>query len=259
MAYLGNKTEGQLKRAYDNTNDRSERRKITREMKKRGKERCIISGWQDIAVEEEYSSDPFNYDNVPKFLGALQGIASIFLMWQTYVIFAIAWFAYRLIQYPLDHYFQLAEQYFPAQYYMESNIVGNKIQMNIVGFMVACGITIILFKFGRSIRKITALVFVLMSIYFLVDEIRMKDVPVYAMILSGLVIIIAVAGAVKIKKCFLLGVWMIISTTLGFIIIGNHIVKPWVLIETAGFLLMFVKGNVFTITKKNTKTATEFN
>lgn len=77
LAYLGNKTEGQLKTAYDNTDDRSERRKITREMESRGKERSIISGWQDIAVEEEYSSNPFNYDNGPKFLNMLQGIAPI--------------------------------------------------------------------------------------------------------------------------------------------------------------------------------------
>ncbi|EJQ32387.1 hypothetical protein IEC_05399 [Bacillus toyonensis] len=131
--------------------------------------------------------------------------------------------------------------------------------MNIVGFMVECGLTIILFKFGKNIRKIAALVFALMSIYFLLDEIRTKDVPVYAMILSGLVIIIAFAGMVKIKRCFLLGAWMIFSTTLGFIIIGNHILKPWVFIETAGFLLMLVKGNVFTVTKKSVQTAIEFN
>ncbi|MBE5107477.1 hypothetical protein IGI01_20005 [Bacillus thuringiensis] len=168
-------------------------------------------------------------------------------------------FTYRLIQYPLDHYFQLADQYSPAKYYMKGNIVGNKIQMNIVGFMVACGITIILFMFGKNIRKIAALVLALMSIYSFVDEIRTKDVPVYAMILSGLVIIIAFAGAVKFKRCFLLGAWMIFSTTVGFIIIGNHIFKPWVFIETAGFLLIFVKGNVFLVTKQSTQTATEIN
>ncbi|WP_336770019.1 hypothetical protein [Bacillus bombysepticus] len=256
MVSLRDKTDGQLEREYSNTKDRKERREIAKVLEDRGKEHRGMMGWQDKPKEEEPYDEPFDYENVPAILGFLQGIAAIFLMWQTWVLFAIAWFAYRLIQYPLTHYFEIAEKYFPTKYYMEGNIIGNKIQMNIVGFMVACGVTIVLFKLGKDVRKIAALVFALMSIYFLVDEIRTKDVPVSAIILSGLVILIALSGVVKIKKCFLLGIWMIVTTTFGFIIIGNHVLTPWVFIETAGFLLVFMKGNVIYVAKRSVKSAT---
>ncbi|MGG0706829.1 hypothetical protein [Bacillus paramobilis] len=228
MDYLHNKTDIELIELYHDTYDSDLLRKIESEMDYRG-----------LSYEDSFD--------------IVDMITSIYLIGKLFVLFVIGWFAYRLIQYPLEHYFEIAERYFPANLYMEGSIVSNKIQMNIVGFMAACGITIVLFKFGKDIRKLAALFFAMMSIYFLVDEIKTKDVPFSAIILSSLVILIALAGVIKFKKCTSLGLWLIISTTIGFIIIGNHILTPWVFLETAGFLLIFIRDSHFRYIKKRGK------
>ncbi|TXR94748.1 hypothetical protein DN390_23980 [Bacillus sp. SH7-1] len=228
MDYLRNKTDIELIELYHNTYDSDLLRKIESELDYRG-----------LSYEDSFD--------------IVDMITSIYLIGKMFVLFVIGWFAYRLIQYPLEHYFEIAERYFPANLYMEGSIISNKIQMNIVGFMAACGMTIVLFKFGKDIRKITAGFFAIMSIYFLIDEIKTKDVPFSAIILSCLVILIALAGVIKFKKCTSLGLWLIISTTIGFIIIGNHILTPWVFLETAGFLLIFIRDSHFIYIKKRGK------
>lgn len=228
MSYLSDRTDSELIDLYDATDDDDLLNQIETEMDYRG-----------LSYER-----PFDIEDV---------VISIYLIGKMFVLFLIGWFAYRLIQYPLEHYFEIAERYFPANLYMDGSIVSNKIQMNIVGFMVACGMTIVLFKLGKDIRKITAGFFAIMSIYFLIDEIKTKDVPFSAIILSCLVILITLAGVIKFKKCTSLGLWLIVSTTIGFIIIGNHILTPWVFLETAGFLLIFIRDSHFIYIKKRGK------
>ncbi|MGN4437865.1 hypothetical protein ACTFO3_25855 [Bacillus cereus group sp. MYBK69-2] len=229
MEHLHDKSESDLKYLHDTTYDSYLLKKIEEEM--------------------DFRSIPFKDKSVGQYDHEFELGVIIFIL-KIIGLSAVACLVYKLIQYPLKHYFEIAEQYFPAKYYMEGNIVGNKIQMNIVGFMVACGVTIALFKFGKDIRKIAAFFFVVMSIYFLVDEIKTKDVPFSAIILSGLVILIALSGAIKFKRCTSLGLWLIASTTIGFIIIGNHILTPWVFLETAGFLLVFVRDSLLTFIRK---------
>ena len=240
VAYYGNKSDREVKEAYKNSDSGWERTTIEREMNSRGYERSGWSGWTEKSSEEteEYEDTE---DTGPSLLLILFSPE----FWKCIGILVVAFFAYELISYPMNYYFNMASKYFPMNYYMEGAIVLNKFEMNMLGFMIASGITMVLFKFGTTIRKYVALLFVGIALYTFVSEVKETNPSLLAILLASIVFVIAIFGVFKMKKSRHLGLWMIISTTIGFIVIGNGIIKPWVFLETAGFLLLFMKGNVF--------------
>lgn len=246
MAYYGNKSDREVKDAYKNSDSGWERTTIEREMNSRGYERGGWGGWTEKKQEEPTEEYEEAEDTGPSILWVLFTAE----FWKCIGVLFVAYFAYRLISYPMHYYFDMASGYFPVKYYMEGKIVQNKFEMNIIGFMMASGITLLLFKFGITIRKYAAILFVGIAIYSLVAEIMEKHVSMLGIILSITVFLLAISSVISIRTCTYLGMWMIISTTIGFILIGNQIIHPWIFLETAGFILLFVKGDVFVLKQK---------
>lgn len=236
MASYGSKSDDQLKEAYQSSGSYSERSALEKEMNNRGY--LNEDGeWYEMGVE----------DTGPSILWVLFTTE----FWKGIGILILAFFAYELISYPMDYYFNIASAHFPAKYYMEGAIVRNKFEMNLLGFMMAGGLTLVLFKLGTTIRKYAALLFVGIALYSFVTEVLEKNTNLSGIVLASLVFLIAILGALKIKKSIYLGLWMIMSTTIGFILIGNQIIQPWIFLETAGFLLVFLKGNLIPPKRKH--------
>lgn len=242
MAYYGNKSDKEVKEAYKNSDSGWERTTIEREMNNRGYERGGWGGWTEKKKEEESIEE---YGGMEDTGPSLLWIVFSPIFWKCIGILIIAFFAYELISYPMNYYFNMASKYFPMNYYMEGAIVRNKFEMNIIGFMIASGITLVLFKFGTTIRKYVAILFIGIALYSLIAEIIEKHVSMLGILLSIMVFLLAISNVISIRTCTYLGMWMIISTTIGFILIGNQIIHPWIFLETAGFLLLFIKGDVF--------------
>jgi hypothetical protein len=232
MNHYGRKTDSELEtkhRSYKTS--RSERHKIEREMEYRGYEHDGIDFIKEQEEEEEVDED---------------GFSILTALWYLFLLIIFAAVIYNVVIYStfLSDTLMTAlngvKEWYPRDVYINKDILTDKPYMNFFGLLYG-GIIAALSLLVRKYRKWVAALLGTFSIVILFQEaLGYASFPVFSFSVFLLVFAVCTYLFIKVRSVWKAGIFVILLSTVGYILAGNGIHIPWFILNVTGGMLIWI-------------------
>lgn len=239
-----NMTDERLLYEYERANNLYERDKIESELDSRGYE---FDGRASVIDKNSYPNNSTSPVSVGGFLLVLYGGAclSVLFLLMVAVVFVIKLPGEFLSE--LRPYFPLNES-FSLETLKTKIILAGTLTPALATFPVVLIVFSLLTKRHFKVYYVSVPLYIFMSLgsfYDLYKEYPQGNATLTSAIIFCVTFIISVVPIGLLKRNWLIGLYTVIITTLGFIISGNSLITPYFVLLTGGFILIFSGGRFY--------------
>jgi len=263
MNYSG-KDDWSLQNEYDKNyrnGNRKETSKIEREFNYRGYQDNGFGQFKKSAESDDYYSDNAS-SNIP-FLGFNPGFLVLLIFLGLLIVIFLGIMPYSLFKmFIVKLYTDLFPElrpYYPLDNSYSKDIILGKIKFTyelikpFTAFTSIFGMMSLVSLRAIKVRHLTrpvATFIALSSFYLMFQEFQKGDATILSGIIYVLTFIVSIYPINKLKKNFLIGLYVSIVSTMGFIVAGNSLLAPFVALNMSSIILAFSRGSYFFIKDK---------
>jgi len=271
MNYSG-KDDWDLQNQYDKNyreGNREEVTKIEREFNYRGYEDNGFGHFQKKDESDGYSSDSGSSGSGGFLFGFNPGFLVLLVIFGFMAVYAFGILPYAVVKmFFVKLYTELfpdLRQYYPLNDSYSKDMMLGKIKLTYglikpFTFFTSVFLTISLISFRaikiRHLTRPVATFIALSSFYLMFQEYQKGEATVFSGIIYVLTFVICVLPIKKLKKNFLIGLYVSVISTLGFIVAGNSLLSPFLALNMSSIILIFSRGSYFFIKEKTKATKT---